>query len=589
MANKVNKVNKVNKINKKNLFILLFSLYLTTIQSSPIHELQRKLVYYPTDSTILFKLGNEFFRAKQYNEAIIHYKKSLQQNPQDTNALYNLGLAYLACDKNLEKAKKLFTIISQLEPTNYKSFFKIAAIFEKNNQIDEAIDYYKKTIEINPKCTPAYTKLGVLYNTRQQRKRALYYLEKALELSPDNISLISLTGNVLNHLGQCKKAADMYLQVTKLHPNNHIAFYNTGYSLKVYGEIDQAISFYKKALEIKPDYDSAIYAIALAYLYKGDFENGWKYYQHRLIQERRNAPKLRQYIKTNNLQDKIIYLIPEGGLGDTIQFIRYIQILKEMGADVYVLVQKPLYKLIKNCPFIDHLILPGQKIRSYHDHASIMSLPAIFETTQETIPQNIPYIFPDKTVEKKWKNYFQTLSQEFYEKPPFRVGLCWQADLKNDESRLACAHRSIPLEKLEKLSHIPNVEFYSLQKNISPKELEKTSEHFIIHRFGDDFDKTAGAFMDTAAIMKQLDLIITVDTSVAHLAGAVGANVWVMLPYNTDWRWIMGRDDSPWYPKMKLFKQPKAFDWDSVIDNIFQELYHTSKSVIDKNPGSNHA
>lgn len=544
---------------------------------TPIHELQRKLAHNPNDFTIHFQLGNEFYKAKLYNEAIIHYKKALQKKPTHINALYNLGLTYLDCENRLEQAKQAFIKITQLTPKNHQAFYKIALIFEQNKEIENAIIYYKKAIEANPQCIPAHTKLGLLYNnTLQNHEQALFHLKTALSLTPKNETLMFLIGNILNNIGSCKEAAQFYLKAAKINPQNHAAIYNAGYSLKVHGDVDKAIKLYKMALTIKPDYESARYAMALAHLYNGNFENGWHYYKERLIREKRNAPKLRQYIKTGDLKNKKIYLAPEGGLGDTMQFIRYAKVLNEMGAYVMVSVQSPLYKLIANCPFIDQLIPPGRRPETFDDYASIMSLPAIFTSTEETIPKDIPYIFPDKTLEEKWRSYFNKKdahkASQTNTRKTFKIGLCWQADLKNDVSRALCAHRSIPLEKLEKLSLIPNIEFYSLQKDIDPEDIKHLPDNFVIQSFGPDFDNTAGPFMDTAAIMKQLDLIISVDTSIVHLAGAVGAPVWVMLPYNTDWRWIVNREDSPWYPTMKIFKQPKAFDWDSVVENMFQEL-----------------
>jgi len=546
-------------------------------------KLQRQLAYRPTGFNILFQLGNEFYKEKQYSEAIIYYKKSLQKNPTHIHALYNLGLAHLAYKNKTEEAKEAFIKITHIQPKNYYAYYQIGSICEKDKQLQQAIAYYEKTIEINPSCLPALVKLGILYKDLKNPETSFFYLEKALSLDPNNISLIFSAGSTLNDLGRCKKAADLYLKAAEIDPQNYTAIYNAGYSLKVYGNIDQAINLYNMALEINPDYDNATYAIALAYLYKGDFEKGWKYYENRLIKEKRNAPIIRNGIKTGNLKGKIIYLIPEGGFGDTIQFIRYIQELKEMGAQVFVSVQPQLYKLISNSPLIEHLLPPGKKPTVFDDYATIMSLPALFISTEETIPKNIPYIFPDKTLEKKWQEYFTNKDNQYSfetKGKPFRIGLCWQSDLKNDRSRVLCAHRSIPLKKLEKLSHIPNIEFYSLQKTINPDHFQDLSKDFVINTFGPDFD-TSGAFMDTAAIMKQLDLIISVDTSIPHLAGAVGAPVWVILPYNTDWRWIANREDSPWYPTMKIFKQPKAFDWDSVVDKVFHALLKKVNSQHD--------
>ncbi|MFC1842108.1 tetratricopeptide repeat protein [Candidatus Dependentiae bacterium] len=453
----------------------------------------------------------------------------------------------------------------EIQPSSVESMLKIAQILEKKNEPQKAIIYYKKIVALAPKFTYGFLKLAKLHHILKHYHEALAYYKKVDMLKPNDTAIIFRIASIQNALGKCKKAAKNFLKIAKIEPKNISALYNTGYSLKVMGAIDMAIELYDQVLKIKPDYDLALYAKALALLYKGDFERGWPLYSLRLIKEKRNAPKLRNYIKNNQLKDKIIFLTPEGGFGDTIQFIRYAEKLHKKGAIVIVAERKPLIKLLANCPYIDKLISTGKRPNFFHDYASIMSLPAIFESKEEDIPKQVPYLFPDKKLEKKWRKHFENNNA-------FKIGLCWEADLKNDKSRLACAHRSIPLEKFEKLSHIPNIEFYSLQKSTGSDQIKILPDHFKVKTFGPDFDNSAGPFMDTAAIMNQLDLVITVDTSVAHLAGALGIPVWVTLPYNTDWRWIAGRKDSPWYPTMRLFKQKEALNWDHVVDNIYYEL-----------------
>jgi len=530
-----------------------------------IQRYQKLLASNPKNFHLLFQLGNEFFHDKQYNEAVIHYEKALRQHPDSTQVLFNIGLTLASYLGYLDEAKPYFLKIIEINPSYAKAYFNLAKIFENQNKLDKAITYYERAGALDDSFSYVYPKIATLCNQKKDYQNAITYFKKSIELYPEKIELRLFLGNIYNELGMINDAILAYLRAYEIDNSSVTAIYNAGYSLKVKGDIDRAIKLYKKALELKQDYQDAKYAIALALLYKGDFKNGWRQYEFRLISEKRNAQKLRDYLKNNSLEGKRIHLVPEGGLGDTIQFIRYAKVLKRMGAQVSAYVQKPLIPLISNCPYIDTIVIKGQKPKPYHDFAGIMSLPAIFKSTEETIPRNIPYIFPDKKLEEKWKTYFAGNKK-------YKIGLCWEADVKNDVSRLLCAHRSIDLIELEKLSHIPNIEFYSLQKSDGASQTKDLPAHFVIHTFGPDFDESSGPFMDTAAIMKQLDLIITVDTSIAHLAGALGRPVWVMLPYNTDWRWIVGRTDSPWYPTMKIFKQPKAFDWATVVQNMCDNL-----------------
>jgi len=350
------------------------------------------------------------------------------------------------------------------------------------------------------------------------------------------------------------------------------ALYNVGYTLKTAGRVDEAIPVYKEVLKKKPDYDAAHLALGFAYLNKGDFARGWKQHERYLKKSKKNADKLRTLLRKKEIKGKTILLYPEGGIGDTLHFIRYAQRLKTMGATVIVIAQKPLIPLLSYCPYIDTL-LPNSTPGLPHDASStLMSLPAIFNDNEETFPRTIPYLTPDPTLVSHWK------SKLTHDSPTLKIGICWQADVKNDVSRLPIARRGIPLTQFYCLATIPHLQFYSLQKYDGVEQLKTIAPDFPLHIFDDNFDKKHGSFMDTAAVMEHMDLIITVDTAVAHLAGALGRPVWLLLPYSTDWRWIVNRTDSPWYPTMRIFKQPAPFDWDNVMAAISYELEQIQKN-----------
>lgn len=381
-------------------------------------------------------------------------------------------------------------------------------------------------------------------------KTSIVLLQKALVENPRSYKALFFLAINYCKYGFCQNSIACYKKLIARTPNNPQLFCNLGYALKIAGYMDQAIKSYKKAVALKPDYPQATFALALTYLQKGDFKNGWHYYQPYLKQNKLNAEKLRTWITNNELQGKRILLRKQGGLGDTMQFIRYAQKLKKMGAYVIVRVSKPMLKLLSYCPYIDKLISTKQNPPNYDDQTSLMALPAVFNSDETTIPNKVPYIFANPDLVQHWKSFFSTTG--------LRIGYCFVADLKNDESRLKIAHRSAPVELLKDLKKIENTHWYNLHKDSND--------------FGEDFDKTSGPFMDTAAIIENLDLIITVDTSIAHLAGALGKPVWLLLPFSADWRWIQNRTDSPWYPTMKIFKQQHPFDWLSVIKEIKNEL-----------------
>ena len=260
---------------------------------------------------------------------------------------------------------------------------------------------------------------------------------------------------------------------------------------------------------------------------------------------------------------KKILLRSEGGLGDTINFIRWALWFKKFGAKVIASVQRPLLPLLSNCYFIDELIDCKKPLPPHDAQVTLISVNCICHATEESIPHVFPYIFPDTRLDYYWRNQLQKNKN-------IKVGLCWQASVFNDSSRLPIARRGIPLEKLMPLLQIPNITFYSLQKCDGVDEIEQLyiPDNFVVF---EALDKD-GAFCDSAAIINNLDLVITIDSAIAHLAGALGKPTWLLLPYYSDWRWLAHRTDSIWYPTMTLFKQSAPFDWDSVVKQINQKL-----------------
>ncbi len=415
-------------------------------------------------------------------------------------------------------------------PLHSHTLYKQASEYQKNELLHEAIACYK-TISIDD---PQY--LQSLFNL----------------------------GNCYLSLGEMEESIRHFNMILTKHPTLIPALYNKGYTYKTMGDIDTAITTYKRVIQLDNNYDPAHLALGFAYLIKGDFENGWKQHERYLKKSGKNGDRLRYLLQTNTVAGKTILLQPEGGLGDSLQFIRYAQRLHDQGAYIIACIQKPLIALLSQCTYIDKIITPDSSI-PYHDaKATLMSLPAIFHSTDKTLPTIIPYIQADEELYKKWQSFFATDAR-------YKIGICWQADVQNDVSRLPIARRGYPLKYFAPLQNISNISLYSLQKFDGVEEIAQMPSDFPLRCF-DNFDEESGPFMDTAAIMKNLDLIITVDTALAHLAGALGCNVWLLLPYATDWRWINNRTDSPWYPTMKIFKQKTPFDWSGVMQEVIKEL-----------------
>lgn len=406
---------------------------------------------------------------------------------------------------------------------------------------------------------------GMEYQKNEQFTDAITCYEEIIHADSRDISALFNLGCCHLALGNCEQALTAFDRIIELSPQAWPAVYNKAFTHKTMGDVDTAIEIYKQIIKASPDYEPAQLGLGFAYITRGDFEQGWQQHQRYLKQSGKNGDKLRALLENNTVAHKKILLRPEGGLGDTLNFVRYAERLKNMGADVIVACQKPLVPLLSRCMYIDHLIACGTPLPEYDADATLMSLPAIFNDNDITVPNKIPYLFADPALVAYWQ---QRLTGD----TNFKVGICWQADVHNDTSKLPVARRGVPLTSFAPLSTIEGVSFYSLQKYDGTEQLATLPSDFQLHSF-DNLDEKPGPFMDTAAIIKNLDLVITVDTAVAHLAGALGAKVWLLHPYATaDWRWIYKNTDSYWYPDVRIFKQQKPFDYDGVLKEVHTAL-----------------
>jgi hypothetical protein len=343
-------------------------------------------------------------------------------------------------------------------------------------------------------------------------------------------------------------------------PRCYEACYMCAYVLKEQGKMDEAIPYYKKLLEHNPYHTSAHIGLAQAYLALGNLVQGFEELEWRLGNPQQDTYALRTFLEKHpHLTGLRILIRAEWGLGDSLQFIRYAHILKKRGAFIIVELQDALGPLFKLLPYIDHIILPGDELIPFHVELPMLSLPAACGTTLKTIPNAVPYLYADQKLIEYWKHYFEQDSN-------FKIGICWHGNTIHSEDKF------IPLDILAKLSLLPDVSIYSLQQHHGLEQLSHLSSKYTIRLLPDGFDTKNGSFMDTAAIMHHLDVIITVDTSLAHLAGGLGRPIWVILPHRTDWRWLQNRTDSPWYPTMKLFRQETPQQWDHVLELLKQEI-----------------
>jgi len=489
------------------------------------------LRYEKVFSFVHLNIGKALTKIKNYKEAEIHLKKAIELRPDNKSAYLMLGIIL----RTNEKAKESLEILQQAhtsQPEKYETNLELSKTYYQLKQYDQALTF------------------GI----------------KAAKIKPSNIYALLNIAYIYNQQGKLDLAIKMYRKILTIAPDLDNANYNLGYSLKIKGEIEEALTYLDKAIALKPDYLDAHIARSQAKIAIENFEEGWEEYEWRW-----GLFGIKPMEYKNSMWDgspikgKTILLKTEQGLGDTLQFIRYAKLVKEMGAHVICKVQKPLVKLVSSCDFIDKVIHELDDSIKYDEHAHLMSLPRILKTKPDTIPADTPYLKADPTLEKAWE---KTLEQD----KNFKVGLCWHVDPVHEKTKSPWSFRAIAIEQFKSFAQVEGVSFYSLQKLEDDTELKRAPKGLQLKTFGPDFDRKHGSFMDSAAIIKHLDLVITVDTCIAHLAGGLHKPVWMLLPYAPDCRWRLEKTDTPWYPTMTLFRAKTPQVWDDILDTIAVKL-----------------
>lgn len=380
---------------------------------------------------------------------------------------------------------------------------------------------YREAIGLDPSCAEAHNNLGLALRGRDDLEAAEACYRRAVELRPDY-------AEALHNLANVRKAR---------------------------GDLAGALALYDRAVMVAPEVPPIRLSRALAWLASGDFERGWPEYEWRLKCPGYEVPNLPgDRWDGRSLDGQSILLHADHGLGDGLQFIRYAPAVKARGGRVIVQCREPIARLLATCEGVDLVIVEGAPIPPCAFHIPLMSLPGLLGTTAGTIPADVPYLFADPDRVAAWADAFESGAA-------WRVGVAWQGSPAHARDR----ERSFRLDRLARIASRPDVRLYSLQKGTGREQIEGGPPIVDLANRLDDL-------METAAAMENLDLIITADTAIAHLAGALGLPAWVALPFDPDWRWMPPGDDSAWYPSLRLFRQPQRGDWDDVFARMERAL-----------------
>ncbi len=524
-------------------------------QAQPLEAIelcQRGLLAFPRDAGLLQKLADLLVRLNRWPEALATWRKLLEVRPNCPATFYAFGLTCFQA-KDIELAGEAFQRALELQPTLLPALLNLGLVRQKSGKFQDAREYFQRALAISSNDPEIYKALGDVHRDLGEWGQANAAWEKAVALRPEYADAWQNLGLSLERENRLDEALACHRHVVELRPKDVTALRYLGMVCQDMGMLEEAEGTYRQALRWDPNDAEVHWQIFAVLACKGQFPQAWEEHEWRWENKNRTTPK-RSFRQPrwdgDDLAGRSILLYSEQGFGDSIQAVRYIPLVKARGGRVLLWCPPELVTLFQTVPGVVEVFSslgPGAR---FDTHLPLMSLPLIFGTTVATIPNDVPYL-------RRSREQPLTSLGESRNWP--KVGLVWCGSQSQPNDR-----RPIPFECLRPLLAMSGIEFYSLQIGSMSAEIKDAASLGAII----DLSAQLNDFSDTAAAMEQLDLVITVDTSVAHLAGALGRPVWVLLSFAPDWRWMLEREDSPWYPTMRLFRQVKPGDWGEVMVRV---------------------
>lgn len=588
---------KADKRNAHALW-LLGTLYLQTNQPERSVEcLERALRLEPDNPEILNNIGLALRALGRLDDAKAKYEKAVRVNPHHVQALNNLGSLFYELG-NWSEAVRWAERALTVNPKDASAHYNLGNALRAQEKRSDAIAHYEHALHLQPNYVDALVNLGITLCAEDRPDEAIAQFQQALHLVPDHLQALNNLANALRDKGRFEEAVSLYERVLKLKPDYPEALMNFGVALRDQGKAQEAIQTYEQALRMKPGLAEALvntgvalqdlgrweeavvkheealalkahlvdaqWNMALALLALGRYPEGWALYESGLSKKnKRPAVFTTKKWDGSVFSGKRLLIWCEQGLGDSLQFIRYVPMCKAKGGKVVVLCPQPLARLFRNTTGVDEVV--GAIHESDFDYQiAMMSLPYVFGTTRDTIPADIPYVHVSHEARGKWAPQFLGSKQ-------FRVGLVWAGNPVEHvvQAHLIDQRRSLKLSQMMPILDTRDVQFYSLQMGKAAGQIDELGFRDKIV----DLMPAVHDLMDTAAIIENLDLVISVDTSVVHLAGALGKPVWVLSRFDACWRWLQNHETNPWYPTARVFGQSSPGDWETVIGQVAGALH----------------
>jgi Flp pilus assembly protein TadD len=515
---------------------------------------QQILAREPKHAESLHFLGMLRFQAGDFSVALPLVEKSIVLNPRNGAFRTNLGIV-LAAMGRLSEAIAAYRYAAGLAPGTPEPLYNLGRAYEQVGQRDLAIKAYRQAIGFAPNFAKAWGNLGAALRAKGDWQEAVKACREALRLQPNLLGAPANLANALSDIGQFDEAIALYRRALEIAPEHAETWSGLGLALRGAGQLGEALAACQRAAALRPERAVVQWNLAHVLLLMGQFAEGWAAYEWRwgvpeFPSKRRDFTQ--PAWRGEDLAGRTILLHAEQGMGDTIQFVRYAPLVAARGGAVMLECQPSLARLLESAPGVARVIPAGQALPSFDVQVPLLSLPHVFKTGLHSIPASTPYLQPPADATARWAESLKSDGRK-------RIGLAWAG---NPQQRYA-VHKTVPLAALAPLIAQDKAQFFSLQVGDASGDLTRLPRPRVI-----DLAPQLQDFAETAAAIRALDLVITADTVVAHVAGALGKPCWVMLQAVPDWRWLLERDDCPWYPGMRLFRQAKAGDWSAVISQV---------------------
>ena len=502
-------------------------------------------------------LAEQHRQAGRLAEARDLLEQVVKAQPRHPEALHLLGVVlHQAGDwaGAIDMVQRAIAVNGRM-PLYYSN---LGEMLRLTGRLDEAVAAGRRAVELSPRYAQALNNLGIAHYDRREYEEAAGYYRRAVAAEPRFAEAFSNLGNALRAQHKLEDAIVAYHRALELKPDFPDAVANLASVLHLIGRLDEAIATYSRAIAMSPRHANAHSGLGLLQLLRGDFTQGWWEYEWRWRSADAVAPNLPSPVwGGESLVGRRILIYSEQGYGDALQFCRYAPILRDRGATVFLRVPPPLRSLMaESMPWLE-VSSDGKGGLPKHDcHCALLSLPHRLETRLETIPAEIPYLraSPDRVA--RWSASIDASAD-------LKVGIVWAGSTRHIND----VNRSIPLTSLASWFEIDGIRFFSLQVGDAAAAVNALPKQAVT-----DLSPLLTDYAETAAAVEHLDLVVSVDTSVVHLAGALGKPVWTLLPWIPDWRWLENREDTPWYPTMRLFRQPERFAWSPVLARVAGEL-----------------